>query len=509
MRPPHSNSRPLSLLAFSLALGAGFWACSSTHQFGAGDAGDAGAAGQPAAESAGSASAGAGTSNTSGGQPSDGGKSSLGGVPSEGGVGGGNDNPSSCSVPTDCTAPDPILCSRACNDNQCEFAPAGVTFTSGPLTADQRSGGFDASSSPYVFWGETRGTPSGIAIQHLQSDGAAQADPVVYLLPTGTEELERFDAAFDGDKLGLMWNAQLPASNDILTQFVITDVTGKKQGPLTLSQTPSYDKYPKHAYTQLAHPTGDGWLLAEFYGVFPATWRAVQLYPSSPPSSPPFDANTNTLYEPPVCSDSGRVAQNAAVIGSVLYLSGYDCDWYQIQDCPVASILARYDSVTLQPLDPPRLALTVNPVAYASGLLRAPVFGPFAGKLAAFWSEFSTPTEFALGQALFNPDGSVAKSRSVTASKLIPKAFVEVASGRALLFSSRLDESVEPPRYVLEAQLLDEELAPVGAPFPIDGARAEEPSDVRAVLSPNGQRVLLTFRQGQARHRILHPTLCR
>jgi hypothetical protein len=426
------------------------------------------------------------------------------GLAGEGGVG----REQSCTAARDCTPPDPLLCDRACIDNLCAVAPSGAAFSTGPDTDQHRTSGFDAAGTPYVFWGDAAALPSSIVIQRLQGDGAPAGASTSYLLPAGTESLLMFDAAFEGDRLGLVWNAQLPSTQEILTQFDLTDIDAQPNAPTTLAKSQFFTKYPQHAYTQLARPSGGDWLISEFYGRSPATWRATWLDPASPPASPPFEEDPSPLVSPPVCSDQGRVAQTAAVVGSTLYLSGFRCDWYQLTECPVTTILARYDSKTLEPLDPPQLLLTVNPVAYQPGIVRAPVLGALANMVAVFWSELSTPTTFALGKALFNADGSVAKSRSVVASSLIPKAYVGLSNDRGLLFSSHVDDSVEPPRHRLQAQLVDDELEWLGAPLAVDDAREAEPSDVQASLSPDGDRVLVTFRQGRARHRLLHASLC-
>ncbi len=521
MSPRPLRSRPRSAVALALAAGWAYLACSSNRTFDAPGGGSAGseseggggtdggrASGGESGEDLGGSSA-AGLSGASGGE----GRGAAGGASGAGvggsdGAGGSGAEPS-CSLARDCTPPDALLCGRACLEGTCSFALASAAFATGPETEQHRTSGFDATGTPYVFWGDSAAEPSSIVIQQLQGDGAPAGASVSYLMPVGTDELLLFDATFQGNALGLIWNAQVPSTEEIVTQFDVTDTTAEPYAPVTLSRSQIYDKYPQYAYTHLAWPSGGKWLLSEFYGRAPARWRATWLDPAAPPASPPFLDSPSALQGAPVCSDQGRVAQSAAVVGSTLYLSGFACDWYQIADCPVAMLLSRYDSTTLQPLQPPRLELTVSPVDYdASLMVRAPVLGGLAGKVAVFWNEPLTPPGLQLGKALFNADGSVAKSRSVEDSALIPKAFVELGGGRGLLLSSRVDDSVEPPRHRLEAQLVDDELEWLGAAAPLDQARAEEPSDVEASLSPDGSRVLVTFRQGRARHRLLHATLC-
>lgn len=502
------------LLALASVLTGGLYlACSPDRTFEPADGGAAGEAGAAAGGSdtgqGGSAGDGVTNGGTGGSLP----EPPLGGAGGSEGGGeageGGADQ--SCKVPRDCTPPHPLLCDRDCVDGTCAFSPSGVAFATGPDTEDHRSAGFDADGTPYVFWGDSQGTPSAILRQRLGDDGAPVGSTKAYLLPPGTEDLLTFDATFDGEKLGVLWNAQVPEDFNIVSQFDVTDADVQSSAPVTLAVSVAATKYPQYAYTQLAWPHAGRWLLAELYGTFPASWRATWIDPASPPVSPPFVDNPSPLWNPPVVSDNGRVPHTAAVIGSALYLSGFRCDWYQIQDCPVALILARYDRDTLEPLDPPELELTVDPVDYdfeAPSLVRAPVLGEVSNKLAVFWTEPPTPTNFSFGKALFNPDGSVAKSRNVEASDLIPKAFVSLGRGRGLLITSKLNASATPPLHRLQAQLVDDELETVGSAFFLDEAREEEPSDVRASLAPDGKRVLVTFRQGRARHRLIHSTLC-
>lgn len=421
---------------------------------------------------------------------------------------GGASGQGGCSLDSECSSPDTITCSATCVDGKCQTDVVGTTFSSGTLTQGPRTGFWDANQRPHLLYADNQGQPAVIRIQPLQADGGLGSASRDYFSPQGTLEIDTLGASHSNGRLALLWHGKANEQSgvfDWVTQFAITDLAGTSSEPMTLNRGLSYDKYPEFAYTEFVYPIdASTWATVEFGDSYPSLWRGYVADPTAPPETPPFSGDAGRLSSAPVTATARVIPQSAAVVGSTLYLSGFDCEWWSGGPCQPYLILARYDSRTLAALEPARFVLSATPVPFEEGLFRAPALGKMGNTLAVLWNEFSANGDYRLGRVILNMDGSLVTARSLVASELIPKAVIETSNGSGLLVASRFDGT----RHTLVVQRLNSSLNFVGAAYPIASTSVTEPSHVEAHLSGDGRRVLVTFQQDFAQHRILHAGLC-
>jgi len=436
------------------------------------------------------------------------GDSGAGGTQSPGDAGAAGSG--GCVVNSECPNPHPATCSVRCTEEGvCETTPSStlnMPIQSGPRDSAPRTGFWDANGDAYLVYPSVGSTPIGITIQALDGDGALEGTPSNFAVSAGVTLVDAIAAAFRDNRLGLLWHGETGENHT--TEFAVVNLSGAGSTPLLLNSRTIGDPYPDLAHTLFLHPLASNRWATIVHSGKGARWSGYVANPSVVPSPPPLQTMTLDYgpYSVTARSPTPPTPQAVAVIGNTLFVTGYDCEWFEGGLCEPMLVFARYDVTTLARLDQSFTTISTTSYPMSDERQRTPVIGNLGDRLATFWTQYSTAGALLLGRALFNADGTIATMRTVAPSNLIPKAVVESPSGGVLLVAAQVTDGLNP-NYTLVAQRLDANLDFIGSAYPLNAPASEDPFGVLLLPSGDG-RALLTFRQGYAQHRILHADLC-
>lgn len=420
-----------------------------------------------------------------------------------------------CVRPTDCPNPHRETCTVSCVEGLCQVAPSNSLSTaiqSGPRDAAPRSGVWDAKGNAYLVYPTIATTPNGINLHELDEEGALVGIPNNFDMLPEVAVVDMVAAAFAGERLGLLWHGtteegEVPGAGFDITEFAVTDLSLATTTPIRLHARRTYDAYPDDPFNLLLLPrAANEWMTVVYSGTGPR-WRATIVDPSSPPTDEPLQNGLeNAPYSVAPRASVKGIAQGHAIIDGKLFVTGYDCEWANSDICQPMLVFQAFDLETLMPLSDTFVTISTSSYPVVDLKQRPPALAKLRDKLAVLWTQYSDAGALLLGRAVFETDGTIATQRRVEASDLIPKAIIESPAGGALLIASRVDSSGTEPVHTLVGQRLDAELDFIGEAHPLSPAGLD-PTEVQLAANSDG-RVLLTFRQQYAQHRIIHADLC-
>lgn len=451
-----------------------------------------------------------GAAGLTGGTSSAASSSAAGGIGSVGGT-------ASSGGTTQCVCVNPHLptCEAACVAGVCKtsvIADLGSARQSGDKANTLRHTGFwDGDGNPYVVYPAAL-TPFSIYLHRLDANGAIQTNaPDPYRMPDDVVDVGDLSVAYDGNRLGLLWQAARKDDGVVTIDFATTTTTGAASTPVTLNYGVAYGNYPDQTIPLFLYPLGTNlWANIAHHGGAAYLWQGYVINAVTPA----YNAQLADFSQSPrsVARMMGQgIPQAAAVVDDTLFVTGYDSDWSP-SSASISLICNRYDLRSFAPLTPLTLQLSVTSILPNSSYQRTPVIAKLGNRLAAFWTEFHSESFDAnsvyLGNALFEKSGTEVLAPVAVKSRLIPKALVETPSGAGLLIAARIDGTDASPSFTLVAQRVDANLKFVGPSYALNTPAVEEPTQVEVHRAPNGTLVLINFRQGFAQHRVLHTDLC-
>jgi hypothetical protein len=401
-----------------------------------------------------------------------------------------------------------------CVSNACSASvrtDLGLAVQSGPKNSAPRSGVWSSSNVAYLVYPMYGTEPLGFNIQALDASGATTA-ATTFSLPNTVTTIETIATAMNGDKLGILWHGLRSTDAIVATEFTVASLAGAASPPMVLGEVSANALYPYSSFTLFAQPlTSTTWSLVEHGGTSDYVWSGYIASTTNTPTNLPLTEWESRLPESPlsitVRSYWKPKPQAAAVVNGVLFVTGFDQAWYSSSPDLPSLIMSRYNASTLAPLAPTQMGLSLSSYPTTEGYERTPALGKLGNQVAAFWTEYSANGALLLGKALFDTDSSTAIIRTAAPSNLIPKAMVETPTGAGMLVASRIDTSQTPHTHTIVVQRFDSNLNWVGDAYPISLDSFTEPDQVLVRPSTDG-RVLVTFRQDYAQHRILHADLC-
>jgi hypothetical protein len=349
-------------------------------------------------------------------------------------------------------------------------------------------------------------------IQPLDASGATTA-AVGFNLPDSVMSVETIATAMNGNELGILWHGMNSPDEIGATEFTLTSLAGNARTSMVLGEDVAHALYAYKSFTLFAQPlTATTWSLLEHGGTNDYAWSGYVASTTNIPTNNPLTDYTSRLIETPrsISSTSHWKPRPhaATVVNGVLFVTGFDQEYYNDSSTLPNLIMSRYNVSTLANLTPTQVPLSLSSLPTSEGYERTPAIGKLGNRVAVFWTEYDVRGAILLGKALYNTTDGTAIVRTAADSNLIPKALVETPSGAGLLVAARVDTVQSMPSYTVVVQRFDSTLNLVGDAYPISLDSFTEPDQVLARASTDG-RVLVTFRQDYAQHRIVHAELCR